>query len=193
MAVENVSVLSHLFDGSVPLEIVAIDVPIGLLDAYEVGGGRCDREARATLRRRGSSVFSAPVRSVLEACSYEDACARSRASASSGKAISRQTFAICGKIKEVDVLLRVRPELRDVVREVHPEMCFCELTGHPMAYSKGKRQGREDRIEALRHCFPALEAVLELGQEKRLPRGDIVDATAACWSALRLAERKGRS
>jgi predicted RNase H-like nuclease len=31
--VENVSVLSHLFDGSDPLEIVAIDVPIGLLQA----------------------------------------------------------------------------------------------------------------------------------------------------------------
>jgi predicted RNase H-like nuclease len=191
--VENVSVLSHLFDGSVPLEIVAIDVPIGLLDAYEIGGRACDREARALLQRRGSSVFPAPVRSVLEASSYEDACARSRASAPNGKAISRQTFAICGKIKEVDVLLRMRPELRDVVREVHPEVCFCELTGHPMAYSKPERQGREHRMKALRHCLPDLEVILELGQAKRLPRDDILDATAACWSALRLAEGKGRS
>jgi predicted RNase H-like nuclease len=55
--VEKVSVLSNLFGGSVPLEIVAIDVPIGLLDAYEIGGRACDREARRLLQRRGSSVF----------------------------------------------------------------------------------------------------------------------------------------
>jgi predicted RNase H-like nuclease len=48
-------------------------------------------------------------------------------------------------------------------------------------------------MKALRHCLPDLEVILELGQAKRLPRDDILDATAACWSALRLAEGKGRS
>ncbi len=45
--------------------------------------------------------------------------------------------------------------------------------------------------EALRLCFPSLEVILELGQEKRLPRADILDAAAAYWSAVRLAERRG--
>ncbi len=191
--VEKVGFLSDLFDGATQLEIVAIDVPIGLLNAYEIGGRRCDRVARALLKRRGSSVFPAPVRSVLEASTYQEACDLSRASAPNGKAISKQTFAIRKKIKEVDVLLRTRPELQDIVREVHPEVCFCELTGYPMTYPKRQRQGRVDRMKALRDCFPTLEVILELGREKRLPRGDILDAAVACWSALRLAKGKWRS
>lgn len=43
--------------------VVVVDSPIGLTAA---GQRTCDRAARATLGRpRGSSVFSAPVRSVL--------------------------------------------------------------------------------------------------------------------------------
>lgn len=193
--VEKVGFLSDLFDGATQVEIVAIDVPIGLLNAYEIGGRCCDRAARALLKRpRGSSVFPAPVRSVLEASTYQDACNLSRASApNAGKAITQQTFAILKKIKEIDDLLRTRPELQDTVREVHPEVCFCELTGYPMTYSKGKRQGRDDRMKALRDCFPTLEVILEQGRQKRLPLGDILDAAVACWSALRLAKGKGRS
>jgi predicted RNase H-like nuclease len=40
------------------------------------------------------------------------------------------------KISELDGFLRTRPELRDVVREVNPEVCFRELVGHPMIYPK---------------------------------------------------------
>jgi predicted RNase H-like nuclease len=41
-----------------------------------------------------------------------------------GKAVTKQTFAILQKIREVDALLQTRPELREVVREVHPEVAF---------------------------------------------------------------------
>lgn len=43
--------------------IVAVDIPIGLLDAAKRGGRDCDIEARKRLgSRRGSSVFPPPVR-----------------------------------------------------------------------------------------------------------------------------------
>ena len=137
-------VLAEIFDGAARLDVVAIDVPIGLCDAYETGGRFCDRQARKRLQKRASSVFPAPVRPVLAAVSWEDACARSRASAPIGKGISKQTFAILPKIKEADDILQSRPELRDVVREVHPEVCFCELAGRPMAYPKRKQEGRDE-------------------------------------------------
>ena len=113
-SIRKVRTLSEIFDSDLGFEVVGVDVPIGLCDAYETGGRTCDREARKRLQKRASSVFPAPVRPVLAASLFEDACARSRASAPSGKAISKQTFFILPKIREVDDLLRARPNLREV-------------------------------------------------------------------------------
>ena len=82
-----------------------------------------------------------------------DACALSRASALRGKAISKQTFAILPKIREIDDLLQTRTELRPVVREVHPEVSFAELVGNPMIYRKSSVAGREERRTALSRVF----------------------------------------
>lgn len=191
--IRKVRALSEIFDGAARLDVVAVDVPIGLCDAYETGGRACDREARKCLQKRASSVFPAPVRPVLAASSWEDACARSRASAPGGKAISKQTYFILPKIREVDNLLQARPQLREVVREVHPEVCFCELAGRPMVYSKKKQTGRKERVQVLSQPFPDLDAIVNDGRKEGLPIEDILDATVACWSALRLADGKGRS
>jgi predicted RNase H-like nuclease len=124
-SVQKVTALSDLFDSRSDLKVVAVDVPIGLLEHYEKGGRACDRMARKFLgKRRGSSVFPAPVRSTLAAKSWDEACSLSRASAPQGRGLSKQTFAILPKIKEVDALLQTHLKLRDVVREVHPEVCF---------------------------------------------------------------------
>jgi predicted RNase H-like nuclease len=188
----KVARLYDIFAEATDLDIVAVDVPIGLCDAYEIGGRACDRAARKYLRKRGSSVFPAPVRRVLAAGSWEDACTLSRNSAPHGKAITKQTFAILPKIKEVDDLLRTRPDLCRVICEVHPEVSFRELAGQPMAYPKRKPKGREDRRNYLGQCVPDLNTLIESGREQHLPLGDILDATVACWSALRLAAGKGR-
>jgi predicted RNase H-like nuclease len=192
--IRKVTALSDIFDDTTNFDIVAVDAPIGLLDAYEVGGRVCDRAARQFLRRpRGSSVFPAPVRPVLEATSWEDACVRSRASAANGKAVTKQTFAILPKIREVDALLQMRPELREVVREVHPEVCFSELAGMSMTHHKASTLGREERQRALALSFPQLHMIEKAGRDQGLPTEDILDATVACWSAIRLAGGKGRS
>ena len=113
------------------LDIVAVDIPIGLNEGYEAGGRFCDRQARKCLRGRASSVFPAPVRPVLAASSREEACTLSRASAPHGKAISKQTFAILPKIREVDELLRRRPELRDVRLSVRTAFIGCTGISSP--------------------------------------------------------------
>jgi len=192
--IRKVAALSNIFDGATNFDIVAVDVPIGLLDAYKVGGRVCDRAARKFLGRpRGSSVFPSPVRPVLAATSWEDACVLSRASAPDGKAVTKQTFAILPKIREVDELLQTRPELREVVREVHPEVCFSELVGMPMTHRKASILGREERQRALARSFPELHVIEKTGRDQGLPIEDILDATVACWSALRLVGGKGRS
>jgi predicted RNase H-like nuclease len=186
--------LSDFLDTTPGLDIIAVDVPIGLLDAYEVGGRLCDRQARALLGKRGSSVFPAPVRGTLYADSYDEACRVSRASAPCSKALTKQTFAIIPKIRKVDELLRARPTLCDVVREVHPEVCFRELAGgQPMTHPKTKPPGREERRRHLLSYFPDLDAIEKAGREQRVPIEDVLDATVACWSALRLATGRGRS
>jgi predicted RNase H-like nuclease len=191
--VREVAILSELVDSVERFDIIAVDIPIGLCDAYEIGGRACDREARKYLRSRASSVFPAPVRPVLTASSWEEACARSRASGPFGKGVTKQTFAIVPKIKEADDLLQARPELRDIIREVHPEVCFCELAGRPMSYPKRKHEGQNERLHALRHSFRDMDVMLKAGRDRGLRLDDILDAKVACWSADRLAVGKGRS
>jgi predicted RNase H-like nuclease len=101
--VRRLPALANLFDDT-PFDMVTVDIPIGLLDAYEVGGRACDRAARKLLGLRGSSIFAAPVRVVLDASSWEEGCKLSRASSRCGKAISKQTYNILDKIREVDRL-----------------------------------------------------------------------------------------
>jgi predicted RNase H-like nuclease len=194
LAIRKVAALSDIFDGATDFDIIAVDVPIGLLDAYKVGGRACDRAARKTLGRpRGSSAFPAPVRPVLAATSWEHACLRSRASAPDGKKLTKQTYAILPKIREIDELLQTHHELRQVVREVHPEVCFSELVGVPMTHRKASILGREERQRALARSFPELHLIEKSGRDQGIPIEDILDATVSCWSALRLAGGNGRN
>jgi predicted RNase H-like nuclease len=97
------------------------------------------------------------------------------------------------KIREIDELLQTHPELRSVVREVHPEVSFYELVGAPLAHGKHEPEGREERRRALTPVFPRLEAIMKAARAQGLPTEDILDALSALWSALRLADGRGRS
>jgi predicted RNase H-like nuclease len=195
-SIQKVANLSELLETNPNIELIAVDVPIGLLDAYLLGGRDCDRAARIFLKGlRARSVFPAPVRSVLSAKTFEKACDYSQASAPLGKKITMQAYRILNKIKEIDDLLRDRPELREIVREVHPEVSFRELAGRPMCHHKGTRSGQEERREALARFFPELKLmeIEKAGRQQRLIIEDILDACVACWSARRLATDQGRS
>jgi predicted RNase H-like nuclease len=109
-----------------------------------------------------------------------------------GKAISKQTFAILPKIREIDVRLQTRVDLRSVVREIHPEVSFAQLAGRPMIYPKSSKAGREERRSALARAFPNLAKTEDAGRKQGLPIEDILDATVACWSASGLATGVGR-
>jgi predicted RNase H-like nuclease len=163
------------------LTAVAIDIPIGLAAD---GARRADVEARQRLGPRRSSVFPAPVRSVLAATTYEEACFLSRAAC--GKAISKQLFNILPKIREVDTL--VTPQRQRRLFEMSPELSLAVLAGAPMAHPKTTPAGRAERIEALGRVFDAEEIERHLSRAPRgAQRDDVLDALAGAWTARRRA------
>lgn len=163
------------------VELVAVDMPIGLGDA---GPRACDVAARRRLGSAGSSVFPAPVRPVLAAADYVDACRISVAA--SGKALSRQAWNLVPAIRAIDDALG--DAQRDDLVEVHPELSFRALDPG-LRDRKGTARGTVRRLRALRAVMDVEEALdtAPLG----IPMIDALDACAAAWSARRLADGRG--
>jgi predicted RNase H-like nuclease len=165
------------------LDVLAVDIPIGLT---ERGPRLCDREARARLgRARGSSVFPAPIRPVLAAATYEEACRIGRAA--EGRALSRQAWGIAPKIRQVDDFLAADYSRQDWLHEVHPELSFwCWNGGVPMTHNKKTPEGRREREELVVSRFaealPAARSMLNGG----FSQDDLLDAFAALWTADRI-------
>ncbi len=157
-------------------DLLAVDVPIGLLDEYQEGGRECDFLARAVLGwPRGTSVFSAPARSVFGARTFDQAKGRAR--------LSLQSFSILPLIVEVDAALT--PALQSRVYEVHPEVSFRFLAGHPAAYSKSTPEGRQERTQNLRRFAPGVAGALAR-KPRRCGWDDLIDACLAVWTADRI-------
>lgn len=168
---------------------IAIDIPIGL---SADGPRRCDVEARRVLGLRRSSVFPAPDPRVIDAPSYTEALTLSRTL--TGLGISKQGFAIYGKVAEVN--RAVTPALQGRVIEVHPEVSFWALAGRqPMTNPKGKPAGYEERRRLLATTLGI--AIPTRDEARALARpaapDDVLDAIVAGWTALRYVEgRAGR-
>ncbi len=163
--------------------VVGVDVPIGLL---EQGARDCDVEARRLLGVRRSSVFPAPIRSILTATSRAEA-SRIRHGVEQ-KRVSIQAWAIVPKIVEVDRFLRADTARSDIVREVHPEVSFFFLNGEqPMTLAKKKAAGRAERESVLwPWCGKAVAHALAEREKLRCKADDIVDAFVALWTAERI-------
>lgn len=152
------------------LEVIAIDMPIGLSDA---GPRKCDVAARKLLQPHGTRVFPAPPRVALaHVDDYDAACRASIAAA--GKSLSKQTWNLLRSIAEVDALAT---DARIV--ECHPELAFALMQGHPVDERKKTAEGRARRLDLLRRWLP------DLGDPAYGDDG--LDALACAWSAARLA------
>jgi predicted RNase H-like nuclease len=157
--------------------VVGIDIQIGLPDDSP---RPADAAARKFVGPRRSSVFPTPPRPVLEAATYAEACDRARAL--TGRAISKQAYAIRHRILEVDVLAGADER----VIEVHPEVSFRALAGRPLA-SKHTSEGRRERLELVTQCY------LGFPEVPRSLLGDALDAAVVAWTAARYARGEARS
>jgi predicted RNase H-like nuclease len=159
------------------VDAVAVDMPIGL--SYD-GPRACDVAARRLLGRAGSSVFPAPLRPVLGAGDYAEACRLSVDA--SGKALSKQAWFLVPSIRTLDDALGDPPDPR--VHEVHPELAFRALDER-VRDPKVTARGLAQRLAALRPVMDVERALA--GAPERLPAVDALDACAAAWSARRIA------
>ncbi len=161
-----------------PLAMVGIDIPIGLADA---GLRQADLLARKAAGPRWASVFVTPVRAAVELDDYQQACDVNRQLAGCG--ISRQAFNLREKIIQVDRWLQQAPFR---VVEVHPELCFGELAGAPLADAKSTWAGATGRRELL-----AAEGIVLTGDlglaGRQVGVDDVLDAAAVAWTARRVA------
>lgn len=177
--------------------IVGIDIPIGLPDGttgIEPGIRQCDKEARKLLGfPRSTSIFSSPVRPLLEIDEEDITKAHEEASAVtmgiSNRKVTRQTMNILPRIKEVDGLLRRSKSLRDRMFEVHPELIFMQMNGESIGEGKRTAQGRARRMDCLRQVFEpdSVESCIAMIEGTPIKLDDLMDAMACCWSADRIA------
>lgn len=174
----TIDVLVATADADGPLEVIGIDIPIGL----PVSGTReADRLARTVVGRRWQSVFATPVRAALEAPTHAEATRL--AAAATGKGISQQAYRIGPKILQVDAWVTTTEH---VVVEVHPEVSFAIMAGHPLAHPKSTWAGVEERRQILAAAGIVLPT--DIGEAGTMAGvDDVLDAAAAAWSAARYA------
>lgn len=170
--------IRFLYEQYSKARLILIDIPIGLKNERT-----CDKEVRKMLgKKRGSSVFPVPCRSVMDVDSYKNACLLNRQL--SGRAISKQVWQIAPKILEIDEFIRCsRRSLEHLaIRETHPEICFRALAGHPMQYGKKTKAGFKERLRVLRMVFSNTDDIINEAKmryrRKDVATDDILDALA---------------
>lgn len=121
--------------------VIAIDMPIGLPDRIGRGGRGPERLVRPLIGMRQSSVFSIPSRQAVYAepgpfasldalyAAHRRASDVARDTSEPKRGVSIQAFGLLPKIRELDALLRGRPELAARLHESHPELAFWRLNG----------------------------------------------------------------
>jgi predicted RNase H-like nuclease len=176
---------SSLLLTSVEAASIAVDIPIGLTESFQPR--RCDLRARRLIGPRSSSIFPAPDRRLLQFPTYPEASAFSREKC--GKGLTRQSFAIFGKIAQADSAMS--PELQSRVFEIHPEVCFWAAADRRhLRYPKRKEAGFEERRAILEQVMIGVGIPTRHEAARLLPGAgpdDVLDAMVAAWTAWRHA------
>lgn len=161
-----------------PVDVIAIDIPIGLADNTP---RQADRLARKAAGPRWASVFITPVRAALLIEDYAEASALNRRLTGAG--ISRQAYNLRDKILQVDEWL---PRAPGRVVEAHPELTFAEMAGGPLADSKSTWSGAVRRRRLLVEAGIDVRGDLGLTGHQ-VGVDDVLDAAAVAWTAARVA------
>lgn len=157
-----------------------IDMPIGLPKNQSRD---CDAQLRKALGKKGASAFGVPVRDAVFAESYQEASAINFAQI--GKKISKQSWNICPKIRQVDTWLHEQSHLKNLVFESHPEFVFLNWSGDYFE-SKKTAEGFAQRLAFLESKFPCkdiIEQFLNHTKRKECNADDVLDAVVLALRA----------
>ena len=159
---------------------ILIDMPIGLPEnTYDI---RPETEGRKILSSRSSCIFTVPCRQAVYEEDYYKANEINRNIL--GKGLSKQSFSISSKIKEIDEFLNNASEFKNRLLESHPEICFAMLNfdgrmAMPIFENKKTEEGMERRLEVLSRYYEKTDEIREvLYSDDKLKgiKDDIIDA-----------------
>ncbi len=179
------SSIQELHELLLKAQLVLIDMPIGFPDTREPVRS-CDRLARKILGKKASSIFPVPARETLNASNYEEGNRINRQIL--GRGLSRQSWGITPKLKELDEYLRSSGKTVNI-REAHPEVLFWSLN-HKQVFEANKKtnKGFVDRINLLQEFFlkdlEIHDFLLESYPRKEIAPDDVLDALVLAVSAL---------
>lgn len=190
---------SSLWAASEELDLVLVDVPIGLPEDED---SRRRRQAVDSLARqvtdRPSSVFPVPARQAARVAddggSYETVAERNENAINAG--LNRQSYHIAAGIGAVDRVLQTSDRARGIVREAHPEVCFRGLQGRPLQHSKQTAAGVGERLVALEALHANPPALFEtvtadlVGRSTTVTTDDVVDALGLAVVAAAPADER---
>lgn len=173
--------LVDVLDYRPSFRVIAVGAPIGLPDKPGTSGRRCDHEARQLLGwPRAGAVLTPPVRTALDAKTYEEA-----ARLSGG--LSAVTWGLMPRIAETD--REVEPFRQRTVFEVHPELSLYQLNDDsPMRNPKRTVVGQEERARLIKTRIAGMELVLD-AEIPRVRRWQLIDAAACLTTTRRIAAR----
>ncbi len=173
--------------------VIAIDIPIGLPERSGLGGRACDSAARLSLGDRRSSVFSVPARAAIAEHDYAAACEIAAQTSDPSRKISKQSFNLFPKIREVDAAMT--PDVQHRVFECHPELVFWRLNGQrpldlPKKVKSQPSAAGLDLRRALLRTAGYSEATLADCPFRRRDAGadDVIDAIANAAAASAIAQ-----
>lgn len=178
------STIEELAATAGPVEVIGIDIPIGLPAS---GVRQAEALARVLVGPRASSVFTPSPRAVLEAPTHAEASALCRTL--TGRGVTQQAYALGPKILEVDDWLG---RTKTQVVEVHPEVSFATLAGTVLREPKSTWAGFHLRRRLLADAGIVLNGDLGLAG-LRVGVDDVLDAAVAAWSAQRVLKGQAES
>jgi len=166
----------------VALDAVAIDIPIGLVDARIRSA---DVAARAYVGPRRSSVFPAPHPDVVHLTTHQ--AVNERLGELDMPLVSAQAFHLFARVREVAEIAGDRR-----VVEAFPEASFCAMDGgRPLLASKKTWNGQLHRRALLAAAHPPVVVPDGLGVPGLVPADDVLDAASVAWSGHRRARGEG--
>jgi len=163
---------------------VFVDIPIGLTGP-SCPVRPCDTLARRRLGPRAASVFPTPSRASLDCADYVSASKRNQQI--TGRRLSRQTWNLVDKIRQVDMALGERQDAEPTVYESHPELCFAAFAGRPMVHYKKTEAGFGERLAVLDDCCAGSRAMVDVALDSvsraQAAPDDVVDALVLALAA----------
>jgi predicted RNase H-like nuclease len=175
----GIEVVATLRHNAERIDVLGVDMPVGVAEDWYRSA---DAAARARLpAARRSSVFATLPRPLLAETSYAAANAESRRRF--GRGLSRQSWGLVAKIREVDELVRAHPRAELV--EIHPECSFLAMAGTLLPPKRTPAGVAARRAQVRRWYAGPVPERLRADGGIVATADDVLDALAVLWSVER--------